>query len=316
MPEAAAQIEQPQGTNSPFHQPLAPPGPGSARPADKESLELAHMTAGERVAHERSQLSFDDRSDPSRFIHTRNPDGSTSIKDRTDGTAQPTDRATAAATDGSQPVVEGDKLVLGELTLTHEEARELMVAKAAADLRKASLPPTPADYEAKLPENLELPAGVKFEIDQSDPLLHDARAWAHSRGFSQEDFSSLVALYASAKGREQALFNTAAAAEVAKLGVNGAQRVTAVEQFLRGMVGNDLGSAMRGMLVTQKIVAGFERLMGKFQSQGAATFSQAHREPGNSGGRVSDEQYATMTPAQRLDYARSFDQRQFSAGGR
>lgn len=29
-------------------------------------------------------------------------------------------------------------------------------------------------------------------------------------------------------------------------------------------------------------------------------------------GKVSDEQYKAMTPAQRLDYARSFDQSQFT----
>jgi hypothetical protein len=48
-------------------------------------------------------------------------------------------------------------------------------------------------------------------------------------------------------------------------------------------------------------------------SQGTATFSQAHREPGHDqrGGRVSDEAYNAMSPGQRLDYSRGFDQSQF-----
>jgi hypothetical protein len=33
-------------------------------------------------------------------------------------------------------------------------------------------------------------------------------------------------------------------------------------------------------------------------------------------GRVSDDQYKAMTPAQKLDYARSFDQSQFLPHGR
>jgi len=37
----------------------------------------------------------------------------------------------------------------------------------------------------------------------------------------------------------------------------------------------------------------------------------ADTKPTPQGGRVSDEQYARMTPAQKLDYARQFDQRQF-----
>jgi len=38
--------------------------------------------------------------------------------------------------------------------------------------------------------------------------------------------------------------------------------------------------------------------------------------PADPAGRVSDEQWATMSPAARLDYARSHDQSQFTAGGR
>lgn len=34
---------------------------------------------------------------------------------------------------------------------------------------------------------------------------------------------------------------------------------------------------------------------------------------GDPAGRVSDEQFAKMTPAQRLDYTRQFDQSQFVA---
>jgi hypothetical protein len=53
--------------------------------------------------------------------------------------------------------------------------------------------------------------------------------------------------------------------------------VTSVENFLRGHVGDDLAKGMRAMLVTADIISGFEKLINKFQSQGAAAFSQAHR---------------------------------------
>jgi hypothetical protein len=50
----------------------------------------------------------------------------------------------------------------------------------------------------------------------------------------------------------------------------------------------------------------------KFASQGAASFSQAHREPNTTGpGRVSEEEYNSMSQAERFAYAKSFDQRQF-----
>ena len=90
-------------------------------------------------------------------------------------------------------------------------------------------------------------------------------------------------------------------------------RMQAVDVWLRGTLGDDLARDMRGMLVTEKVVRGFERIMSQFVSQGAASFSQSGREPqSSSGGRVSDDEYSKMTPAQRWDYAKSFDQKQFT----
>jgi hypothetical protein len=122
-----------------------------------------------------------------------------------------------------------------------------------------------------------MPAGVEFKIDEADPLLADARNWAHAKGFNQSDFSELVGIYASAKAKEAAFISTAAAAEVAKLGANGTQRVSAIDTWLRGQLGDDLAGPMRTVMVTEKIVRGWEAIMQKFQSQGAASFSQAHR---------------------------------------
>jgi hypothetical protein len=47
----------------------------------------------------------------------------------------------------------------------------------------------------------------------------------------------------------------------------------------------------------------------------AAAVVQKWLDSGQQPPRVTDEQYAKMTPAQRLDYARSFDQSQFLARG-
>jgi hypothetical protein len=66
------------------------------------------------------------------------------------------------------------------------------------------------------------------------------------------------------------------------------------------------------MLVSARHVEALEALAAKFTSGGAAPFSQAHREPSGGGnGRVSDEEYARMSPAQRWNYSRSFPQDQF-----
>lgn len=207
---------------------------------------------------------------------------------------------------------QGDKHKFGDMEFSEQELRDFLTAKGEAELRKASVPATPADYKAELPVNFETPAGVEFKVDETDPLLIDARAWAHSKGMDQAAFSELVGLYASSKAKETAQFNAAHAAEVAKLGANGTQRVSALEQWLRGTVGDKLAGPMRGMMVTADIVKGLETLQQKFSSQGVANFSQSHRTPQEPGGRASDEQYAAMSAAERLNYTRSFDQRQFT----
>ncbi|MET4170821.1 hypothetical protein ABIB99_001903 [Bradyrhizobium sp. LA6.1] len=267
-----------------------------------EDIRLWAMPAGQR-----GELEIADQvREAQSTVHRRQPDGTVTIEPRKPG-AEP-----AAPKLGDQPApagsthVDGETITVGDMTLTSTEVKELFQAKADAELRKTSLPATPADYKAELPADLRLP--VEFKFDEADSALSDIRNLAHKKGWSQGDLSDVLGIYAGMKAQEQALFNTAAAAEVAKLGANGVQRVTALETWMRGMVGDELAGAMRGMLVTEKIVRGWETLLRKFTTQGAASFSQAHRDPPHMQGRVSEEQWTGMSEAQRLDYARQFPQ--------
>lgn len=224
-----------------------------------------------------------------------------------------TESPSTAAADPGKPTDPNARHKFGEMEFSEQELRDLLTSKADAELRKASLPATPADYVPALPENFKLPDGVDFNVDAADPMLADVRSWAHGKGLSQSDFSELIGIYATGKGHEQAFINTATAAEVAKMGINGVQRVTALETWLRGMVGDKLAGPMKQMLATADIVRGMEMIQHRMVSQGAANFSQAHREPGHDqrSGRVSDEAYNAMSPSQKLDYSRGFDQSQF-----
>jgi hypothetical protein len=253
-------------------------------------------------------------TEQSRYASVRGADGGSEWIAR-DQLPSATGTTTADPADPGKPADPLAKVQIGEMFVSQAELQEFFQAKGEADLRKATLPATPADYVPALPENFKLPAGVDFKIDAADPMLADARAWAHGKGLSQSDFSELISIYASSKANEQAFINTATAAEVAKMGANGVQRVTALEQWLRGMVGDKLAGPMRQMMATADIVRGLEIIQSRMSSQGVASFSQAHREPGHDqrSGRVSDEAYNAMTPGQRLDYARGFDQSQFQS---
>jgi hypothetical protein len=215
-------------------------------------------------------------------------------------------------------VVDG-KLRVGEYELSSDDIAALMATKAQADLRATQVPATAADYKPDLPADLKLPSGIEFKIDTADPSYRDLAAFAHARGWDQEAFSTAIGIFASREAREAAAFAEAQRAEVQKLGANGTSRVTAVETWLRSTLGDDLASGMRGMIVTEKIVRGFEKLAAQHTTQGAALFSQAHRtpEPSPGPGRVTEEQYNAMTQAERYAYARGFPQEQFknSNGG-
>jgi hypothetical protein len=73
------------------------------------------------------------------------------------------------------------------------------------------------------------------------------------------------------------------------------------------------------MIVSSRIVEGFERIASKQTTQGAANFSQSHRAPQDPQGpgprRASEAEYNAMSQAERFAYARQFDQSQFKPNG-
>lgn len=181
---------------------------------------------------------------------------------------------------------------------------------AAEDVRKGSLPPSPDAYKVELPADFKPPAGVEFKFDAADPILKQAQSWAHGAGLTQEQFQQSLGLYAAAKVGEQAQIDAARTTEVAKLGPTASSRVDAITRWMTGMdstADKADAKALAGMLVTARHVEAFERLITKFTSQGTAPFSQQHRD-NTPPGKVTEEVYAKMSDAERINYARQFPQ--------
>jgi hypothetical protein len=181
---------------------------------------------------------------------------------------------------------------------------------AADDVRKGSLPQSADAYKVELPSDFKPPAGVEFKFDEADPILPQAKAWAHSVGMTQEQFQQGLGLFAAAKVGEQANIDAARNAEVAKLGSTASSRVDAITRWMSGMdssADKADAKALAGMLVTARHVEAFERLITKFTSQGTATFSQQHRD-NTPPGKVTEEVYSKMSDAERINYARQFPQ--------
>jgi hypothetical protein len=75
---------------------------------------------------------------------------------------------------------------------------------------------------------------------------------------------------------------------------------------LRGHLGDEIAAPMLTTLVTERQVRGFEKLIQKMTGQGAATFSQQHRDTGS--GRLSQEQYDKLSYSEKKAYAEQFQQ--------
>ncbi|MDI3563553.1 hypothetical protein [Bradyrhizobium sp. Arg816] len=150
---------------------------------------------------------------------------------------------------------------------------ELSTKDAADAVRKNSLPATADAYKIELPKEFTMPAGVEFKFDEKAPELAQARAMAHAKGWTQQDFSEALGIFAAAKISEQATINAARTAEVGKLGATGPQRVDAVTQW---MDAQGLG-VLKSTMVTAAQVQAWEAHITKLTSQGTASFSQSHR---------------------------------------
>jgi hypothetical protein len=177
-----------------------------------------------------------------------------------------------------------------------KDVPDLRAFKAAQDSKALTRPDAPEKYEAKLPSDFTLPEGVAFEIDAKDPIFAEAQKFAHAAGLSQDEFSNLLKINVEMRVAERKSFDELRAGEMRKLGEKSADRLKAVETFLKAIVGDDLAAPIMATTVTEKQVHAFEKLMGKFSSQGAGSFSQAGREPPDNN-KIPG--YETMTFEQR-----------------
>jgi hypothetical protein len=251
-------------------------------------------------------------ADQDRFSRVRKgPDGGSEWRERS--TLQ-SEAAASVQQAGQQPgatLNPDEKYKFGDLELTGQQISDLLKHKGETDLRRAAVPPDPSGYRIEAKDAV-LPPGMDWRFNDADPALAAARTWAHANGLSQDQFGSLLGQYASMEAAKEATYRNAMKRELDALGSNATMRVTALENWLNGVVGPELTKHMRQGMFSAKIVEGLEKIATKFATQGHASFTQRGRTPQDTQpGRVSEDEYAGMTVAQRYAYSKSFDQKQF-----
>jgi hypothetical protein len=295
-------MADPVTTSSAVENPTVPASPSSYAPGPAQPRPGAISDEAFR------RLGPDERA---KYTNVRGANGGEWI-DSTKLSAEPVQPGTPSA---STPAP-GDKVKIGDFELSANDVAMLIQQKAAADLRATQIPATAEAYEAKLPDGFKLPDGMAWQFDPKDPALIDAQRFASRAGLTQSQFSELLSVYASQQMADQQAIAAGAQREMEKLGPNATQRVSAIETFIRGIAGDELGTGLRQMVLTQKHVLAWEKIAQQFASQGVASYRAHGREPPDAPGKVSEEQWGQMSHGQRLDYARQFDQRAFRTGSR
>jgi hypothetical protein len=106
-----------------------------------------------------------------------------------------------------------------------------------------------------------------------------------------------------------ASLKSAAAAELGKIGSNGVARVETLQRFFTGLLGNEASKQISGMMVTAGIVHALEQLAGKYTAAGIG----ARHQTTQSDIRLNGDAFDRMSPGERLDYSRQFDQSKMPA---
>lgn len=211
------------------------------------------------------------------------------------GAAQSAEAAKAAGDKGAYKLPD-DLLVDGKPNLDKVISR---LSEREAALASRGAPPESADkYEFKAPEGLKLPDGSTAEIDVDSDIFKQFRATAFEMGLPQEQAQKLFALGVEmqfgllAQARSEA--EARVAAEIAKLGSKGADRLNNVGNWFRANWGED-GAQFLERLSDHRDVVLLEKLISKFGGAGASGASPS------SGGAVKGENdlaalYPSMKP--------------------
>jgi hypothetical protein len=253
---------------APSQQPAPAAAPAVAKPVLPGSKAWAEMTTEQRHAQLRGPAN------PRAVGHSPKRDQMEEAAARAAG------EPPVSGDDPQQaPPPAGDKIKVGKFETTESDLAAMLARQSLEDLRAATRPASPEAYEAKLPADLTLPGGQTYTFNQNDPSLVAARNLAHSKGWSQGDFSEALGIFASHIAGEQAALAERSQQEITKVGANGPQRVDAVSRWITGMVGEADAKPIRATIVTDAHVRFYETIMNKLTSQGGASFSQSHRAP-------------------------------------
>jgi len=184
-------------------------------------------------------------------------------------------------------------------------AKEVEAYKAAEAVRLAAVPAAADGYKLELPTDLTLPEGVTISLTDGDPRVSAAREFALANKMDQAGFNGLIRLGAQLELQQHMAMHEAVQAEMAKLGTNASARIDAVATALTATMGADRARALATSISSVAAMEGLEMLLRSVSGTGMSGFNQIGRASPEAG--IPEDQYARMSPAERLVAARKMN---------
>tara|TARA_R110002110_G_scaffold188520_8_gene396571 strand:+ start:2398 stop:3237 length:840 start_codon:yes stop_codon:yes gene_type:complete len=153
---------------------------------------------------------------------------------------------------------------LSEITRGGKTAEEWDVearAKITEELSAESLagrPETSEAYEYVMPDDLELPEGVEWTMDENDPLLAWWKTTAFNNGMTQEQFNAGVGDYIKQQAGSLPDYDK----EMKALGENAQRRVDGANLWAKANLSEGAFSALESYMTEAKGIELVEEIMG------------------------------------------------------
>ena len=203
----------------------------------------------------------------------------TETQAQTDGIPAATTELVAEAVAWPEGLPETYKTDTGvDLEKLATDYKELAALKAEIEGKRAAVPEKPEDYALEFDEALKAPDGTAFSIDDNDPLVPAARAWAKENGLTQDQFKSLVKTYGEAYIQGEinaeklvtAEAETRRVAELAALGKDATSRLDAVKNWVIAQTGDNAEALLNG-LGSSKAIKAVETIMAAMRQAAPQT---------------------------------------------
>lgn len=181
-----------------------------------------------------------------------------------------------------------------------KDLTELATLRTERDAATKDIAAKPEDVKIELPENFEMPKGLEFKPDPSDPMFNDFQKLAVETKMNPAQVKGAVGLYAKMLLAQNQNAEAAVAKEMQALGAAATTRVDAAKRWLNATLPPDQAATLGYALNTKAGVEAVEKLADSLKgvtARGMPTNSDLKPKPDLEGMSAYDKLKAANAEA-------------------